>query len=184
MIRLSVEFHSPLQFAPADLHDPGFYGRRQTQIESRLALLADPAESFAIMARHHDEKAGIANPFVSWHADLLAMVRIAIDRLPGTGLGAVLRRFAQDIKRRSRGFPDLFLWTATEYRFVEVKSENDQLSTAQFQWLRFLDEGRHRRVAGPRPQVGSAERLPPIQWSLSEPRLSAAPPAPHASCAG
>ena len=134
------EFHSPLQFAPADLHDPGFYGRRQTQIESRLALLVDPAESFAIMARHHDEKAGIANPFVSWHADLLAMVRIAIDRLPGTGLGAVLRRFAQDIKRRSRGFPDLFLWTATEYRFVEVKSENDQLSAAQFQWLRFLDE--------------------------------------------
>jgi hypothetical protein len=60
--------------------------------------------------------------------------------LPAPGLGAVLRRFAQDIKRRSRGFPDLFLWTSTEYRFVEVKSENDQLSAAQYQWLRFLDE--------------------------------------------
>jgi hypothetical protein len=133
-------FHSPLQFAPADLHDPGFYDRRQVQIEHRLAMLRDPAASFAMMAARHDEKAGIANPFVSWHEDLLTLVRIAIDRLPAIGLGAVLRRFAQDIKRRSRGFPDLFLWTATEYRFVEVKSENDQLSSAQYQWLRFLEE--------------------------------------------
>ena len=133
-------FHSPLQFAPADLHDPAFYGRRQAQIESRLALLHDPASSFALMARHHDDKAGLANPFVAWHADLLGLIRIVTDRLPATGLGAVLRRFAQDVRRRSRGFPDLFLWTATEYRFVEVKSENDQLSAAQYQWLRFLDE--------------------------------------------
>jgi hypothetical protein len=133
-------FHSPLQFAPADLYDPCFYDRRQAQIERRLALLRDPGESFAVIARHYEGKAGIANPFVSWHADLPALLRIAIDRLPAAGLGAVLRRFAQDIKRRSRGFPDLFLWTATEYRFVEVKSENDQLSTAQYQWLRFLDE--------------------------------------------
>jgi hypothetical protein len=133
-------FHSPLQFAPADLHDPEFYGRRQARIEQRLTLLQDPAESFALMARHHNDKIGLANPFVYWHEGLLALIRIAIDRLPATGLSAVLRRFAQDIKRRSRGFPDLFLWTATEYRFVEVKSENDQLSAAQFQWLRFLDE--------------------------------------------
>jgi hypothetical protein len=134
-------FHSPLQYAPADLHDPGFYERRRARIEDRLALLLrDPTESFGVIAQHHDAKAGIANPFVSWHADLLALIRIVIDRLPATGLGAVLRRFAQDIKRRSRGFPDLFLWTANDYRFVEVKSENDQLSAAQYQWLRFLDK--------------------------------------------
>ena len=132
-------FHSPLQLAPADLHDPGFYERRKARIEARLALLDDPVGSFAVMARHYTEKHGIANPFVSWHGDLLALIRIAVDRLPASGLSAVLRRFAQDIKRRSGGFPDLFLWTATEYRFVEVKSENDQLSAAQYQWLRFLD---------------------------------------------
>ncbi len=133
-------FHSPLQFAPSDLHDRGFYDRRQAQIERRLALLRNPAESFVVMAKHHDEKAGLANPFVSWHADVLPTIRIMIDRLPPAGLSAALRRFAQDIKPRARGFPDLFLWTATEYRFIEVKSENDQLSAAQYQWLRFLDE--------------------------------------------
>jgi hypothetical protein len=132
-------FHSPLQLAPADLHDPGFYERRKQAIEQRLLILDEPAEGFALIARHHREKAGLANPFVSWHAELLPLLRLIIERVPPAGLGAVLRRFAQDIKRRSRGFPDLFLWTATEYRFVEVKSENDQLSAAQFQWLRFFE---------------------------------------------
>jgi hypothetical protein len=133
-------FHSPLQLAPADLHDPGFYDRRRDAIERRLALLDDPQAGFAVIARHHGEKDGLANPFVHWHGDLLPHVRRVIDHVPPRGLGAVLRRFAQDIKRRSRGFPDLFIWTATAYRFVEVKSENDQLSAAQYQWLRFFDE--------------------------------------------
>jgi hypothetical protein len=133
-------FHSPLQFAPADLHEPGFYDRRQAAIEQRLCLLHDPSASFALIARHHEQKAGLANPFVYWHADLLALIRIMIHRVPAPGLGAILRRLAQDVKRRSRGFPDLFLWTAADYRFVEVKSENDQLSAAQYQWLRFFAE--------------------------------------------
>jgi hypothetical protein len=132
-------FHSPLQLAPADLHDPGFYDRRRDAIERRLSLLDDAEAGFAIIARHHAEKDGLANPFVHWHGDLLPLVRRVIDHVPSRGLSEVLRRFAQDTKRRSRGFPDLFLWTATEYRFVEVKSENDQLSAAQYQWLRFFD---------------------------------------------
>ena len=162
-------FHSPLQFAPADLHDSGFYERRQDGIERRLALLRDPGESFRLVARHHDAKAGLANPFVSWHPDLLATIRIVLQRLPAPGLGAVLRRFSQDIRRRSRGFPDLFLWTATDYRFVEVKSENDQLSAAQYQWLRFFDE------------AGIAVSLDNVRRAA---RPDAAPPSPHASCAG
>jgi hypothetical protein len=133
-------FHSPLQMAPADLDDPRFYERRQDAIEARLRLLREPADGLAVIARHHGEKAGLANPFVSWHPQLLPILGVFMERVPPDGVSAVLRRFAQDIKRRSRGFPDLFLWTETEYRFVEVKSENDQLSTAQYQWLRFFDE--------------------------------------------
>jgi hypothetical protein len=172
-------FHSPLQYAPADLHDRGFYGRRQARIEDRLALLRNPGESFAVIARHYDAKAGLANPFVSWHADLLALMRIVIDRLPATGLSAVLRRFAQDIKNRSRGFPDLFLWNATDYRFVEVKSDNDQLSAVQYQWLRFLGE------AGISVSLDRVSRRggQGVRASLSELRPNAAPGAPRASCA-
>jgi hypothetical protein len=160
-------FHSPLQLAPADLHDPGFYDRRRDAIENRLRLLDDTEAAFALIARHHADKDGLANPFVPWHGDLLPLIRRVIDHVPPRGLAAVLRRFAQDIKRRSRGFPDLFLWTATAYRFVEVKSENDQLSAAQYQWLRFFDEvgicvsldnirrGSGVRLSDPHPSAGN-----------------------------
>lgn len=40
-------FHSPLQVAPADLHDLGFYGRRQGTIEARLTLLCNPTAALA-----------------------------------------------------------------------------------------------------------------------------------------
>jgi hypothetical protein len=159
-------FHSPLQLAPADLHDLGFYDRRRDAIEQRLRLLDAPEAGFAIMARHHAEKDGLANPFVHWHGDLLPLVRRVIDHVPPRSLGAVLRRFAQDIKRRSRGFPDLFLWTATEYRFVEVKSENDQLSAAQYQWLCFFDE------------VGICVSLDNVRRVIPNPPRRRLPPAP------
>ena len=132
-------FHSPLQRAPADLHDPAFYERRRSAIEARLGLLGSAGAGFAIVARHHDAKLGLANPFVSWQPDVLALIRLMMERIPPAGLAAVLRRLAQDIRGRSRGFPDLFLWTASDYRFVEVKSANDQLSATQYEWLRFFE---------------------------------------------
>ncbi|MBW4025114.1 MAG: VRR-NUC domain-containing protein [Proteobacteria bacterium] len=132
-------FHSPLQFAPADLHETNFYERRRAPIEARLAMLGDRGAARALVSRHHHVKAGIANPFVSWHADLPTVIHLMIDRVPPEGLSAVLRRFAQDIKRRSCGFPDLFLWNDKTYRFVEVKSVNDRLSAAQYEWLRFFE---------------------------------------------
>ena len=133
-------FHSPLQFAPSDLHEPEFYERRRPAIEARLAILADPAAAHAVMTGHFHAKAGIANPFVYWHEDLPRLLGIMLHRLPPPGLGGVLRRLAHDIKRHSRGLPDLFLWTDDSYRFVEIKSENDHLSPHQYQWLRYFAE--------------------------------------------
>ncbi len=133
-------FHSPLQSAPADLHDPGFYARRRSAIEARLAMLAEPATAISLMKRHFEDKRGLANPFVSWHEALPDLLDVMLHRLPPLGLAAALRHLAQDIRRHSRGLPDLFLWTAGDYRFVEVKAANDQLASHQYEWLRFLHE--------------------------------------------
>jgi hypothetical protein len=59
-------------------------------------------------------------------------------RLPPVGLAAALRHLALDIRRHGRGLPDLFLWTDSEYRLVEVKAENDHLAPHQFEWLQVL----------------------------------------------
>jgi hypothetical protein len=132
-------FHSPLQMAPSDLHDPAFYVRRQPAIEARLAMLAAPATALAVMRRHFEAKQGLANPFVAWHEDLPDLLAVMLHRLPPAGLAAAWRHLARDIRRHSRGLPDLFLWTEAAYRFVEIKAENDQLAGHQFEWLRFLN---------------------------------------------
>ncbi len=133
-------FHSPFQFAPSDLHQPHFYARRQPRIEARLAMLAEPASAFAIMREHSRTKTGIANPFVAWHDDLLDVLSVMVQRLPGAGHAAALRYLARNIARHSSGLPDLFLWNENDYRFVEIKAENDHLSGHQFEWLRLLEE--------------------------------------------
>jgi hypothetical protein len=133
-------FHSPLQFAPGDLHEPLFYERRKAAIEDRLLRLAEPRAALALMERHYQAKHGIANPFVYWHDELLSVLEIMVHRLPTEGLAAALRHLAQDVGRRSRGLPDLFLWTDQTYRFIEIKSANDQLSAHQYQWLQFLEQ--------------------------------------------
>jgi hypothetical protein len=93
----------------------------------------------AHIRRHHNAKQGLANAFVAWHGDLLAILEILLNRAPAEGLAAVLRHIAHDVARHGRGLPDLFLWSESDYRFVEVKAENDHLSPQQFEWLRFLE---------------------------------------------
>jgi hypothetical protein len=131
-------FHSPFQFAPSDLQHPDFYARRQHRIEARLAMLANPVAVLAIMQEHFQAKCGVANPFVAWHDDLLDVLNIVVQRLPAAGHGAALRHLGQNISRHSSGLPDLFLWNERDYRFVEIKAENDHLSGHQFEWLRLL----------------------------------------------
>jgi hypothetical protein len=149
-------FHSPLQFAPSDLHDPSFYERRRAAIEARLAILSDADAAHAVMTAHFHAKGGLANPFVSWHEDLPRLLGIMLRRLPPPGFGGVLRRLAQDIKRHARGLPDLFLWTEDSYRFIEIKAENDHLSAHQYQWLRYFADADIRvsleKIERPRTQ--------------------------------
>lgn len=133
-------FHSPLQTAPSDLYDRDFYLRRQTVIEQRLAQIQDRDAAQSLVRTTFYAKRGLTNPFVPWQDDVLPIVQMMIDRLPADGLAKVLRRLAQDIRNHARGFPDLFLWQLTDYCFVEVKSETDQLSPAQYEWLSFFKE--------------------------------------------
>ncbi len=133
-------FHSPFQLAPSDLHSPEFYPRREARIEARLAMLQKPACAFAIMRDHFDAKQGVANPFVAWHEELPGLLEIMVLRLPASGHAAALRHLGRNIRRHSSGLPDLFLWNETNYRFVEVKAENDHLSGHQFEWLRLLND--------------------------------------------
>jgi hypothetical protein len=131
-------FHSPLQFAPSDLYTPAFYGRRRQAIETRLDALRQPAQAHRIIADHFAAKQGLANPFTGWHEDVLEILGIMLHRVPPQGHAAVLRRMAQNLRHYAHGFVDLFIWNDADYRFIEIKGENDQLAAHQFEWLRFF----------------------------------------------
>jgi hypothetical protein len=147
-------FHSPLQLAPSDLYEPAFYNRRQQAIEARLGMLQDPDDALAIVRRNFEIKRGLANPFIFWQEDLPEIMDVLLRRLPPAGLAAALRHIAKDVGRHGRGLPDLFLWTESEYRFVEVKAKNDHLAPHQFEWLQVLIK------AGIRVDLESVLRLP------------------------
>jgi hypothetical protein len=136
----SGAFHSPLQFAPSDLYDRLFYERRKPAIEARLATLKTAYNAFEIMRKNFENKNGVSNPFVSWHEDLLDALEVMLRLVPHEGLIAALRHLALNVKKHSSGLPDLFIWNGSEYRFIEIKAENDHLSGHQYEWLRVMAE--------------------------------------------
>ncbi len=133
-------FNQPMQLAPHDLYTAAFYPRRADAIEKRLQHINHAAALLELLNANYAAKQGTHNPFVGWHDGLLGLLETMAQKLPWPGLTAILRFKAQDIKRRRRGFPDLFIWHETAYAFVEVKSANDHLLPQQYNWLNFFND--------------------------------------------
>lgn len=133
-------YHSPLQRFPADLYLPQFLERRQEGLEKRIAALQNREALLSHLRQTYDQKWGIGNPLVGWHENTLPLLEAAAQHLPLQPTFQVLLTMAQNLKEYGRGFPDLFVWSGKEYRFIEVKSPTDALSAQQLYWLRFFKE--------------------------------------------
>ena len=131
-------FHHPLQRQPSDLHEESFYQSRKELLQKRLNSFRSRKSFITYLHKVHEENQGISNRFVSWFDELLPLSETIVHLLPLKGLKNVLLEIAKQTKENSTGFPDLFLWNATDYQFYEVKSPNDHLSAQQLFWLDFL----------------------------------------------
>ncbi|OJD25093.1 hypothetical protein ACJ73_03538 [Blastomyces percursus] len=109
-------FQTPFQTCPLDLHTDSFYPTRASEINHRLAQIAN----------------GEAEK-------LIHLVEIA-QCFRGEALATVCKVMSQEYQQRGGGIPDLFLWSVErkEVMFVEVKSENDRLSDTQRLWIHML----------------------------------------------
>ncbi|MEM6643784.1 MAG: VRR-NUC domain-containing protein [Bacteroidota bacterium] len=132
------DFHHPLQRQPSDLNHPAFYLKRKMDLETRLKALRSKKALFKHVMEVFEENKGLANRFVYWTDQYLPIAEMMINKLPLKGLKKVLLEIARQTKDNSTGFPDLFIWNETDYRFYEVKSPNDHLSAQQLFWLNFL----------------------------------------------
>ncbi len=136
-------FQHPFQLGPLDLDSPHFRIHRAEAVEQRLEeLRADPAPGPSLL-RRYDEKEGVANRLVSWHAGTRDHLELALTRLEGRHLAWVFDRLSRDPGRYRRGLPDLFVLRDREpgFELCEVKSPGDQLRPEQTSWLDYLNEG-------------------------------------------
>lgn len=143
-------FQHPFQSAPLDLHQPGFFERRQAAFEGRLEGLQDRQTLARRVLATADAKWDIANALLSWRHLTRGMLEAAVQRVPPSVLIPVLRNMAQSPRSFSSGFPDLFLFQprGSDWALWEVKGPGDTLRPEQERWLRqFQGLGCEVRVA-------------------------------------
>ncbi|EDN08153.1 conserved hypothetical protein [Histoplasma mississippiense (nom. inval.)] len=133
-------FQTPFQTCPLDLHTDSFYPTRASEINHRLAQIAN-GDAEKLIHEVHDREAERETCVIGidWSFELSDLVEI-VQCFRGEALATVCKVMAQEYQQRGGGIPDLFLWSMErkEVMFVEVKSENDRLSDTQRLWIHML----------------------------------------------
>ncbi|QSS56726.1 coiled-coil domain-containing protein MTMR15 [Histoplasma capsulatum var. duboisii H88] len=133
-------FQTPFQTCPLDLHTDSFYPTRASEINHRLAQIAN-GDAEKLIHEVHDREAERETCVIGidWSFELSDLVEI-VQCFRGEALATVCKVMAQEYQQRGGGIPDLFLWSMErkEVMFVEVKSENDRLSDTQRLWIHVL----------------------------------------------
>ncbi len=132
-------FHHPLQRMSSDLHSEDHFNRRGEAYTQKTLQFKTKKKLTTHIVKTYQEKQGINNHLVGWHESLLPSIEICIQKLPLKGLLNVMIEMAKNLKANGAGFPDLFIWSESDYHFYEIKSPNDHLSAQQLFWIDFLN---------------------------------------------
>jgi hypothetical protein len=132
-------FHNPYQSIPADMYDRHFQGRRKSQLEARMAELAEVdlrEELNRVRARYENYQCR----WVDWYRISAAIQDAALSVIPPEHLLAIWRRQLFDPRENRNGFPDLIAFGERpgDYRMIEVKAPGDRLQGNQKRWLRYF----------------------------------------------
>jgi DNA polymerase-3 subunit epsilon len=132
----SGALHSPFEALPSTLVDGSFYGAYRDVIESRLAGLADAAATRRHLLKVSTQRFGTANGVFRWRKSTLEAIFALLDSADHAAVAEMLRSMCRDYRRTRYGFPDLLVVDGTGPRFVEIKTEGDQLRRNQLTRLR------------------------------------------------
>ncbi len=126
-----ASLHDPFDFTPRDLASGTFYARHSPTICERFALLDRPEDTLAYLDAIWAAHRGEPNSLVSWDQTLYAFVRVLVAKAPRGGIAAILEAMARDHRQNRSGFPDLVLLEEGKLRFLEIKTEGDQIRRQQ-----------------------------------------------------
>ncbi len=136
--------HSPFEFVPSAVTDGSFYARNRSAIESCLAQLDDRASLKRSLLRTCTTHYGTANGVFRWRRSVIDAMFCLLGHAESEPMREVLRRLCRDYSHARYGYPDLLLIDEAGVRFVEIKTEGDQLRRNQLLRLRQLREAGFR----------------------------------------
>lgn len=149
-----ADLHSPFEFVPRNLTMGTFYDDNCERIERKLAALDEPKVVVRELLRASTSHYGTPNGVFRWRRDVIDALFALLEVERGAPLRQVLERFCRDYGDSRYGYPDLLVLDDEGARFVEVKTEGDQLRRNQLLRIEQL------RAAGLRADVVR------IRWTL------------------
>ncbi|MEH6568068.1 MAG: VRR-NUC domain-containing protein [Halioglobus sp.] len=132
-------FHNPYQSVPADMYDGHFRERRKSELEARMALLAE-VDLREELNRARALYENYQCRWVDWHRVSAEIQDAALTVIPAEHLLAIWQRQLFDPRENRNGFPDLIAFGESpgDYRMIEVKAPGDRLQDNQKRWLRYF----------------------------------------------
>ncbi len=151
--------HSPFEFLPRNLETGTFAADNASQVAERLRLLDDSKALKRHLLAISTSNFGTDNGVFRWRRSVLDAVFALIDAAPAPAMRAILERLCMNFRDSRYGYPDLMLVDDDGVRFVEVKTDGDQLRRNQLTRIEQL------RAAGFRAGISR------IRWTL-DPRTT------------
>jgi DNA polymerase-3 subunit epsilon len=136
--------HSPFEFLPASLSNGSFYNVQREGIEEKLALLGEPAAARKQLLRIATRHFGTPNGVFRWRWAMNDAVFALLTHGDTAAISRILRRFCEDYHGSRYGYPDVMIVDEDGLRFVEVKTEGDQLRRNQLLRLQQLRDAGFR----------------------------------------
>jgi DNA polymerase-3 subunit epsilon len=136
--------HSPFELLPASIANGTFYDSLRERLEAKLALLGDPHAAKKHLLMTSTRYYGTPNGIFRWRRSVNDAVFALIDHADCNAIASVLRRLCRDYTNSRYGYPDLMVVDSAGVRFIEVKTEGDQLRRKQLLRLQQLREAGFR----------------------------------------
>jgi DNA polymerase-3 subunit epsilon len=149
-----ADLHSPFEFVPRNLTTGTFYDDNRAAIDRKLAMLDEPGTVVRELLRSSTAHYGTPNGVFRWRRSVIDALFALLESERGDPLRQVLTRFCRDYEGSRYGYPDLLVLDGEGARFIEVKTEGDQLRRNQLLRIEQL------RTAGFRADVVR------IRWTL------------------
>ncbi len=116
---------------PAALADGSFYTKFAERIERQLALLDDPGKLKKTILKTSAQQYGRNNGVFRWRRSILEALFAFVERADSDATRQILRRFCTEYSDVRYGYPDLMVIDTDGVRFVEIKTDGDQLRRNQ-----------------------------------------------------